>query len=659
MKSTYVYETEKTKKTLFISHGKLSGCEFQNKLTGKTYERNGSEFRIFYYAKNEIKSFCAEEADVKEEKGIPVFSIKSGEIFWRVKVVHECDVISSVVRKRLYIWADKSVIIDRIVLDETRVNTGQFNWTIPIPKKRVYVPPVITTMGQPYYIGDMFFAGEFPMADSRITDGVGRCEYHLGRRLSELNDNSEYITIPFVIGSGFGDAFDKMRNSFFAYLRTLIRPSRFRIQFNSWYDNMLDIDDDKICTSFEKVADGFKSVGFRSLDCYVVDDGWTDYKRNAFWEFDKNKFPTEFSRESELTKCLGSTFGVWFGPRGGYSAQTPKYAKRLTKLGYHVCRRSHDICTGDPQYIADICDRMAEFCVKYNVSYFKIDGFAITPCKSASHGHPKGEGEGLYFYTFLWEEWLKGFERIRKVCPDVFLNITSYAHCSPYFLKWCDAVWLNNCSDMGYEGEGGNLDQCLNYRDGKYLDFFERRQLQFPVAYIYNHEPCYAERNRNTAPTKFSHKPVVYDYDEFERYLYMCLMRGTGFVELYFSPSMFDKERWRIAAKVLEWAEQNFEILNKSQYFGGEPSKGEVYGYYAYNGQKAFIAVRNPSNRERNYPLINYELSFDERDYEIKQFYPFQGEKVCCHAKIAHNIKLAPYELKIFELETSDITVAP
>ena len=297
---------------------------------------------------------------------------------------------------------------------------------------------------------------------------------------------------------------------------------------------------------------------------------------------------------------------------------------------------------------------MAEFCTKYNVSYFKIDGFAITPCKSSRHDHPKGKGDGIEFYTFLWEEWIKGFEHIRSVQPDVFLNITSYAHCSPWFLKWCDAVWINNCGDMGYEGKGTSLNRCLNYRDSAYKDFFDVRQLQFPTAYIYNHEPCYAERNYDPPLPNPSHKTVVYSYEEFEQYMYFCLMRGTGFVEVYFSPSMFDDKRWAIASETLAWAEENFSVLRNAEFFGDNPTDGGVYGYYAFDGKRAIMSIRNSDDAPHTYTLVNAKRCHNDSAYTISQYYP----KAQFSAEVAKgesfDISLQPFEAKIFYINLKD-----
>ena len=47
----------------------------------------------------------------------------------------------------------------------------------------------------------------------------------------------------------------------------------------------------------------------------------------------------------------------------------------------------------------------------------------------------------------------------------------------------------------------------------------------------------------------------------------MCMMRGTGFIELYFSPQMFDEKRYAAAAEVLQWAEDNFDIAKGCRLF--------------------------------------------------------------------------------------------
>lgn len=654
-------------KSVEICDGKITSCRLVNRITGREMNAETCEFAIAYIVKQGLLRKKAvidsSQATVTNTTDTSIaFAANHGGYDWSITINYTPDDISGALKKTITLRVSSpNVVIEYIQLDAFKVPANTFNWTVPKVTKRVFIPAYITTMGQPYYVSDMFFGGEFPTADNRIEDGFAYCRYYTERSFQELAPGGEYESVPFVIGSGHEDNFHRMRADFFTYISSIsAQPVKFRIQFNSWYDNMLNIDSRKISESFRAVAKGLGNAGLRPLDCYVVDDGWTDYTQAKFWTFDYNKFPQEFNAESALTKDLDSTFGVWFGPRGGYTRQTVKYAKLLESIGYPSCRQSHDICTANPAYIRNLCKRMADFCEKFNVSYFKIDGFAITPCKSSSHGHPRGKGDGLGFYTFLWEEWTKGFERIRRARKDVFLNVTSYAHCSPWFLKWCDAIWLNNCGDMGYAGTGDNLSQCLNYRDGRYRDFFEERQLQFPVSNLYNHEPCYAERNCNPPMTSNLQHPdklhptVTYDYSQFKDYLYMCMMRGTGFVELYFTPAMFDDQRWKIAADVLKWAEENFDILKNSRFFGDSPEKGNVYGYYAYNDGKGILAIRNSSNHSAVYSFDNRKLCFDTRNYEISEFNSQSENTTRIDADTTFDINLRPYEIKMFNVKSSD-----
>lgn len=96
-----------------------------------------------------------------------------------------------------------------------------------------------------------------------------------------------------------------------------------RAQYNSWYDWMLDIDENNIIKSFYEMERGLTQAGCSSLHAYVVDDGWNAYgpwlgeNTAGFWQFN-SKFPNGLTGPKTLVERLGSTFGLWLGPRGGY-----------------------------------------------------------------------------------------------------------------------------------------------------------------------------------------------------------------------------------------------------------------------------------------------------------------------------------------------------
>ena len=128
------------------------------------------------------------------------------------------------------------------------------------------------------------------------------------------------------------------------------------------------------------------------------------------------------------------------------------------------------------------------------------------------------------------------------------------------------------------------------------------------------------------------------------------MMRGTGFIELYFSPQMFDEERYAAAAKVLKWAEDNFDIIRNSVFFGDAPEDGGVYGYYAFDDKRGILAIRNSSDKSAEYQFDHKALTFDDCAYSITQFYPVAGETEYVGGAQKCVISLKPFEVKLFNI---------
>lgn len=637
------------KKQYVVDCDSIKSVIFKNIITDTNVEIvKPQEFVISYCCKRGIfekmKSFGSQDATLvnfSEDKLEYVFSESDAE--WKIVLLNK--VVNNYLSTSIQVaCSNKNIFIDYIAFLQFSVDNYEYIWSRPVPSQRSTIPPYFTTLGQPVYYKDMFFGIEDMCADNQVSGTTMSLRYYYGQTIAQLGDNFESPS--YVVGCAIADNMIDCQNAFFEYVQTFARQSRFRIQYNSWYDNMLNISTESIESSFVDMNAKFKKSGLRDLDCYVVDDGWVDYKKSEFWAFN-SKFKEGFAKESKLVKSFGSKFGVWFGPIGGYS-ESGSYAKKLGKLGYFSNNKAMQICVGDPRYINSLIDKMIEFVKDYDVDYYKIDGFAYNPCTAKNHNHPVGGYKNLYFYTFQWKNWCQGFERLRQQSPNIFLNITSHSNCSAWLLKYADSVWINNAADMNYEGSGSDLDQCLNYRDGRYFDFTAVRQLQFPLAYIYNHEPCYAEKNYNP-PMPRSTKRVVYTDLEFEKYLYMCMMRGTGFIELYYSPSMMTDEKLAVNAKVLKWAESNFDLIQKVKFFGDVPSTKCIYGYVGFDDKKGLVAIRNSSDKPLDINLDLFKYSNIEGEPTLKAEY---GTLRDIQASKSHIVGIiAPYEVKIIKMK--------
>ena len=593
----FTMENERLRKRLSFRSGALAGVELTNLRTGVRTSFPDCEEFVIVYREGEVRKTlqstrCRAVVVGPEEVAFAGNGITVTERYRKT----ERDVF-----KRLTVCAGREIFVEQLVCD-TYPTAQSFCWhsrvsDVDLSPFGSVVKPFLLSLGQPVYFRSYYTALVFPAAENTVAEQRVSLRLHLGRTLAV------YRSCEVVLGAGAAEGYDAVREAFFEYVSTFARAQKVFMTYNSWFDHLLKIDEAKILSSFQRIYEGFRDAGLRPLDCYVVDDGWNDRTKREFWGFDDSKFPGGFARVSELTRQLGSGFGVWFGPRGGYE-HTVLFAEHLEEMGYPKNRVVGDICVGSPRYIHDLCAKMRAFMTEYGASYFKIDGFALLACDDPNHGHPVGGRDGIYFYTYLYERWMEELASLRELNPDVFLNLTTYTHSSPFFLQVAGSLWINNSYDFGFSGRGDSLEACLTYKDHKYYDLMCVQQAQIPPQYIYNHEPIYANERTDTRLPEEERQVLQFSDEQFEKYLYACVMRGSGFLEFYYSyDRLAEGEKFRINTRVCAFLEEHFEALSRVRFHGGNPEEDDVYGFFGQDEREALLSVRNPSAERKTYCL--------------------------------------------------------
>lgn len=502
-----------------------------------------------------------------------------------------------------------ALTLDSLDLMALRVPQGVKTWSRP-DMKPANISGFHMGLGQPVYLGSLFLGCEFPAADTRIEDVTARTRYYSGKPFSRLRrTDGVFLSWPAVLGAARSADAEVLRSDLFRYIETISTRTEFRKQYNSWYDHRLDITSENIVGSFYEIEKGLTQHGVSPLDAYVVDDGWNDYSK-GFWCFNE-KFPQELYPGAALAGKFASHFGLWLGPRGGYTRNTPRFAKHIQNAGTGFKNpKSRDICVAAPVYQQGVQKLFLDFMERFDLNYWKLDGFAKRPCPKKNHGHMTGGAHNMYFTTELWENWADIFCAMRARREGqgkrLWVNFTCYVNPSPWFLQWVNSIWLQNSEDHAFQipSKGGSrrdsdVDQMLTYRDDRYFNFLRERELQFPLAHIYNHDPIYG----NTVDSPRTKQTIQATTEEFRSYLYQLAVRGTSFWELYFSFSMLDEEKWQVCAELLRWAEENFHILRHAKLIGETPAKGHVYGYSAWDGGEGIVSLRNPANVAQSYEL--------------------------------------------------------
>ena len=570
-----------------------------------------------------------------------VISMKDGESFMRKHLEIEVPQEQAEQAKIKYIDLENMNFQDSDVKGNgSNQSTDTNYWTIQELQDNPHMANMkgdYLELGQPYYVGSMYWGCEFPQAENKVRDKKGFIRYHYGKNLVVENDKSDgqfhnynnynnangqsgkMITWDAVVGAARSTDYQVVQSDFYEYIETIATKTGFRQQFNSWYDNMKDITDSNIQESFNEIEKGFTQYGVNPLDSYVVDDGWTNY--SSFWDFDRsaNKFPNELYNSSSQVNKMGSNFGLWLGPRGGYGTerQIANYIAN-NNLGSRNESSGNDINVSDGRYLDKLVnDVFVDYQNKFDINYWKLDGMLLEPSTNSANAHTTTDK--LCTISETYERWTDMFETMRKNRPDLWINMTSYANPSPWHVQWVNSVWMQNTGDTGYSNKfnSSHEEQMLTFRDGDYYEFFTNNQWQLPNKYFYNHDPVYAKTAHNVPGGPG--RQIEYTTDELRNHLYMLGTRGTAFWEYYYSPSMFDDEKWQVNAEAANWIEDNFDILQKSKMFGGDPEKGQVYGYSCWSGNQGIVSIRNPKDVEQT-----YTLKLDEKvgvSSEVKNVY--------------------------------------
>lgn len=543
---------------------------------------------------------------------------------------------------------DKNIRFNYLDGEHLNVKDADYTWTIPTGKGGVVeMTEARANLGQPIYVNGLFMGSEFPETDTQIVDSLGRMRYWTGKNFTDferdgqLTSDGKYVSWQTVVGATHSDGSnnDVVRTDFYSYIKSISKPSEFRIQYNSWFDNMMLIDENNILDSFKAVDKNLSATGVRPLDSYVVDDGWNNYNntetsvdlgrsgtgKNAdgFWTFN-SKFPNKLSTSSALVEKLGSNFGVWVGPRGGYNFYG-QLADIISKAG-NGSAAGGSIDVADQRYVDNFQKLALQWMADYGVNYWKWDGYADNAQYNAfsqgegvvgydeNHHHMYGGPNGFYHATDLWEKWIVLFENVWDKADELGINnlwvsLTCYVNPSPWFLQWSNSVWIQCTHDRGEVSNStlnNKMDNMLSYRDGAYYDFVKNHDFQFPLSNLYNHDPIYGKEGTGIKANSMNGA-------QFRNYLYMMATRGTSFWELYYSDSLFDDEKYLVNADFLEWAEENFDKLQNAKMIGGVPASGvklggisgagtqEAYGFACFNsdGDEGIISMRNPSASEK------------------------------------------------------------
>lgn len=481
-----------------------------------------------------------------------------------------------------------------------------------------------TVDGSPLALNTMFFSLEHPM--SQVSSVQKSVAIYLPR-LEAVNSAN-----PLTVSSAWGvTQVGQLRRGFLYYIeRERANPYHQVLHYNSWFD--LSWEDRKlnetVCLDRIKVFnDSLITKRNIKLNAFLFDDGWDDNK--TLWQFNAG-FPDGFTKLTAATKACGAGIGVWISPWGGYDEpkmQRLAYGKKQTPP-FETNENGFSL-TGSVYY-----ERFkavtTKFIKDYNVSMFKFDGV--------------GAGNGANGASITYQKDIEAFLRLinglRSEKPDLYLSLTVGTWPSVYWLKYGDAIWRAG-EDTGLEGDGPKRQQWITYKDAQAYKNIVKRAPLFPLNSIMYHGVCIAE---NGLPGK-----LEMDNKNIADEIWAFFGTGTSLQELYVNPHLLNAKDWDCLRDAANWSRNYKEELADIHWVGGDPAKGEVYGYAGWAAKKGVLTLRNPTSKTKTFVLnVKQALDIPAGSNDNYQFFDARtASKKTLYKGKTFVVKLAPHEVKV------------
>lgn len=440
--------------------------------------------------------------------------------------------------------------------------------------------PCGSVPGSPLVSGNFFLACEHPLATNQIAAGRAMCRLPLY--------DSPAAGLPTASAAiGVAPA-GQLRRGFLYYLdRERARPYRPFTYYISWFDIAapgLKMNQSQCVEVIEAFGNELAVKRGVKLDAFVFDDGWDD--NQSLWKFHAG-FPQGFTPLREAAARYDAILGTWISPFGGYGKHKQERLAFGRSQGYETNGRGFAL--SGPKYFEtfrQVCEDMLR---RYGIGYMKFDGMG---------GSDDGPGQD---YGGDMQALVHLFDRLREIRPDLFINATTGTWPSPYWLFHSDTVWRGG-GDTGYRGEGSKRQQWITYRDWLGYGIRTRRGPLYPFNSL-KFQSVMCARLSLAAELGTDLRDLTDD-------IHMAAASGTQLQEFFVTASMMTPAAWDAAAEAIGWVQRNADVLADSHGIGGDPGRGEVYGFASWAPRMGILTLRNPAGQPAKF-AVDLQQAFE------------------------------------------------
>jgi hypothetical protein len=114
---------------------------------------------------------------------------------------------------------------------------------------------------------------------------------------------------------------------------------------------------------------------------------------------------------------------------------------------------------------------------------------------------------------------------------------------------------------------------------------------------------------------------------------------------------LLNTANWDCLSRAAKWSKSNESLFGDIHWAGGDPAKGEIYGYAAWKDGKGVVMLRNPRPGKRKYnAAVSTLLDIPPGDGDHYAFYDARSGD---HHQVSQGrrltIELAPFQVLIID----------
>jgi hypothetical protein len=482
-----------------------------------------------------------------------------------------------------------------------------------------------TVKGSPLVAGNFFLGFESPLSTSSVVGDHGVCDLQRAVPLA-AGQTARFSAVVGVAPQG------QMRRAFLAYLeRERAHPYRTFLHYNSWFDigYFNPYTQDEALNRIHAFGEKLNKKRGVTLDSFLFDDGWDDHEH--LWKI-RPDFKDGFAPLTKAAAEYGTAPGIWLSPWGGYDPVKPARIATARRDGYELV--DGGLALSGPRYYALFHDAVTNMVTKYGVNQFKFDGT----------GNADQVVKGSAFSSDF-DAAIHLIDDLRKLKPDLYINLTTGTWPSPFWLFYADSIWRGG-EDTEFTGVGTERERWITYRDAEVYDEEVKAGRLYPLNSLMLHGIVYAQKARHLSTDPGN---------DFTNEVHSYFGTGTQLQEMYITPSLLTEANWNTLAESAKWSRRNAATLADTHWVGGDPRWLQAYGWAAWSPAKAILTLRNPSSQPQDIaldPAQAFELPPGATG-AFTMHSPWAGDAaqptVHLEAGSAHTFHLQPFEVLTLE----------